>query len=184
MPHQTAPLTPRQKRREKAERARKILAGATLRRDDSDDELGEDDHPWEWIYENGKGGDDDDDDGEDGGEDEEKEAVTPSRKRRRNGSRMKIVGAMMGDFKCKIGDTMLLRAEGSNASWVGIIWHFGEDEEGEKSANFLWFSNEKEIHNKQKKRSDFLPVSRPGFLEKLRMLIKPRTRSTSHQIPT
>ena len=75
MPHQTAPLTPRQKRREKAERARKILAGAALRRDDSDDELGEDDHPWEWIYENGKGGGDDDDDDDEDGEEDDKDDI-------------------------------------------------------------------------------------------------------------
>ncbi|KAH7323736.1 P-loop containing nucleoside triphosphate hydrolase protein [Rhexocercosporidium sp. MPI-PUGE-AT-0058] len=152
-------LTPRQKRADKAERARKLLAGATLRREDSDDELGTDEHPWEWIYEkNGKKPQDDDD--EDESADEEKAAMMPRRRKARNSVRSQgaIIGARMGTFKCRIGDTVLLKAEGQNQSWVGIIHQFLEDEDGDKSANFLWFANEKEIRPqlKEKKRSDFL----------------------------
>ena len=62
-----------------------------------------------------------------------------------------------------LGDTVLLKAEGSKEAWVGIICDFQEDEEeGEKTANFMWFSGEKEIRNKQKKRMDALPVSFRG----------------------
>ncbi|KAL2063001.1 hypothetical protein VTL71DRAFT_6073 [Oculimacula yallundae] len=157
MAPQSNPLTPRQKRADKAERARKLLAGATLRREDSDDELGTDEHPWEWIYEkDGKGRDDD----EEESADEEKAAMTPRKRKARNPvtSKRAIIGAKMGAFKCKVGDTVLLKAEGQNQSWVGIIHHFLETEDGEKSANFLWFANEKEIRPqmKDKKRLDFL----------------------------
>ena len=120
-------------------------------RDDSDDELGTDDHPWEWIYE------------------EQETAAEPpaaeekgtkSRKRKRAAStntKPKIIGARMGDFECRLGDTVLLKAEGSGEAWVGILSDFQEDEEeGEKAANFMWFSSEKEIRNSDKKRRDFL----------------------------
>lgn len=142
MPHQTTSLTPRQKRAEKAERAWRILAGGKVGRDDSDDELGTEDLPWEWIYEqrlqepeNGSSRDASDDSGE-----ESKTARTPRKRRSRKISRSgerKIIGARMGSFECKIGDTVLLKADGSNAAWVGIIWEFMEDEDREKSANFL-----------------------------------------------
>ncbi|KAG4433905.1 hypothetical protein IFR05_010602 [Cadophora sp. M221] len=151
-------LTPQQKRADKAERARKLLAGATLSREDSDDELGTDEHPWEWIYE--KNGKKEQEDGKDESADEEKAAMTPRKRKARSAVRSQgaIIGAKMGTFKCKVGDTVLLKAEGQNQSWVGIIHHFLEDEDGEKSANFLWFANEKEIRPqlKEKKRSDFL----------------------------
>ncbi|XMA10075.1 hypothetical protein WAI453_002866 [Rhynchosporium graminicola] len=158
MAHQSTPLTPRQKRANKADRARKLLAGATLRREDSDDELGTDEYPWEWIYEkDGHSGQDDDVDEPAEGE---KAAMTPRKRKARNAVRPQrtIIGARMGTFKCKVGDTVLLKAEGQNQSWVGIIHQFLEDEDGEKSANFLWFANEKEIRPqlKEKKRSDYL----------------------------
>jgi len=150
-------LTPRQKRADKAERARQLLAGATLRREDSDDELGTDEYPWEWTYaKQGKNGRED---GDGESADEEK---TPRKRKARSAARTQgeIIGASMGSFKCKIGDAVLLKAEGQSSAWVGIIYQFLEDEEGEKSANFLWFANEKEIRPqlKDKKRSDFLPV--------------------------
>ncbi|KAL8781652.1 MAG: hypothetical protein Q9213_005917 [Squamulea squamosa] len=115
----------------KAERARQFLRGGGVLREDSDDELGLDDHPWEWIYPE----EIDDDDEE------------PDR----------IIGARMGDFQCAVGDCCLLKAEGTNEAWVGIICAFEEDEDGGKGANFMWFSTEKEIRNKQKKRTDALP---------------------------
>ena len=121
-------------------------------RDDSDDELGIDDYPWEWVY--------------DTSDDahfltKESEDVTePGRKRRREGAaRQSIVGARMGTFSCSIGDCVLLKAEGSNEAWVGIIHEFVEDDEdGDKAANFLWFSTEKEIRKSDRKRTDFLWV--------------------------
>lgn len=118
-----------ERKRTTAETARRYLSGAVFR-EDSDDELGLEDHPWEWIHEDGPKG----------------QSV--------------IVGARMGGFECKRGDTVLLKAEG-NAAWVGIICYFleEEDEDGEveKMANFMWFSTDKEIRNK-KKRTDCLEV--------------------------
>ncbi|KAL8953064.1 MAG: hypothetical protein Q9222_001057 [Ikaeria aurantiellina] len=127
MPHRTSPEPT-----SKAARARQYLRGGGVLREDSDDELGLEDHPWEWIYTEETDNDD-------------AEAST-------------IVGARMGHFECKIGDCCLLKAEGTNEAWVGIICAFEEDEDdGEKAANFMWFSTEKEIRNKQKKRMDAMP---------------------------
>ena len=117
------------RKRSKLEQARHYLQGGGVIREDSDDELGQDDLPWEWIY---------DDD-------------------------MQIVGARMGSFECRVGDTVLLKAAG-NEAWVAIICNLSEgeieDDDGhvtmDKKATFMWFSSEKEIVNQQKKRSDFL----------------------------
>ncbi|KAI1806475.1 P-loop containing nucleoside triphosphate hydrolase protein [Daldinia bambusicola] len=107
-------------------------------REDSDDELGVDDHPWEWIY-----------------RESELSGSPPKRKRNAHHS---IVGARMGAFECYLGDCVLLKAEGSNEAWVAIVTEFREtDEDGDKAANFLWFSTEKEIRNSDRKRTDFLP---------------------------
>jgi origin recognition complex subunit 1 len=134
--------------RSRAEKARQFLAGGAVFREDSDDELGYEDHPWEWIYEDG------------GADHVPKETATP-RKRKAAPAPLgkRIIGARMGSFRCKVGDTVLLKAEG-NQAWVGIICDFFEDvEDEEKMAKFLWFSSEKEIRNKNKKRTDFLPAS-------------------------
>ena len=101
--------------------------GTGVTREDSDDELGLVDYPWEWI----KSGEE------------------------HNGKR--IIGARMGGFKCMLGECMLLKAEGSQEAWVGLICNF-RDDLGEKAANIMWFSSEREIRNKQKKRKDTLPV--------------------------
>ncbi|KAK4454671.1 P-loop containing nucleoside triphosphate hydrolase protein [Podospora aff. communis PSN243] len=124
-----------------------------ISREDSDDELGTDDLPWEWIYEND--------------EPEPEQEAKPSgengigsRKRKRAAAQhlynRKIVGARMGGFECALGDTVLLKAEGSHEAWVGIVHEFLDDEEGEKAASFMWFSSEKEIRNSEKKRTDFV----------------------------
>ena len=107
-----------------AKRAIEILSGAGIQREDSDDELGEEDLIWEWIYSNNK--------------------------------QQRIVGAQFGKFRCKIGDCVLLKAEGVKEAWVAIICEFAEDEDENKVANFMWFSSEKEVRNKNKKRSDAL----------------------------
>ena len=119
-------------------------------REDSDDELGTDDHPWEWIYENQDEPETESQPPEDDG--------TASRKRKRTALHQlapKIAGARMGNFECRLGDTMLLKAEGSNEAWVGIVHEFLE-EDGEKSASFMWFSDPKEIRNSEKQRKDFV----------------------------
>lgn len=127
-----------------AGRRKRAVPGIT--REDSDDELGQDDLPWEWIYESHA---------------TEREDGTPSERKRRKLNSNKIVGARMGTFECHIGDTVMLKAEGSNEAWVAIICDFLEDDgEGNKAANFMWFSSEREIRNRQRKRTDFYWVSR------------------------
>ncbi|PSN73272.1 P-loop containing nucleoside triphosphate hydrolase protein [Corynespora cassiicola Philippines] len=133
--------------RSRAEQARKYLSGGAVYREDSDDELGYEDHPWEWIY-------------RDAADSHTAQNATP-RKRKATAAvslGQHIVGARMGNFQCRLGDAVLLKAEGSQA-WVGIICDFFEDdgEEDEKMAKFLWFSSEREIRNKDTKRTDFLP---------------------------
>lgn len=126
MPHKTNISTSEKQRNAKAERARKILAGATLRRDDSDDELGDDDIPWEWVFTG------DADIGEEDEENPENANVKgrrgrPARKASRSNER-KIIGAKMGPFECKIGDCVLLKAD-SNEAWAGIICDFLEEDD-------------------------------------------------------
>ncbi|RYP45450.1 hypothetical protein DL768_008201 [Monosporascus sp. mg162] len=118
-------------------------------RDDSDDELGVDDRPWEWVY------------ASPGGPRSQSSAARSQleggRKRKREDPSPKIVGARMGNFQCRIGDCVLLNAEGSNEAWVAIITDFVEsDEDSDKAASFLWFSTEKEIRNRERKRADYL----------------------------
>ncbi|KJR82611.1 origin recognition complex subunit 1 [Sporothrix schenckii 1099-18] len=139
MPLLKASQKPARKRRTPA-----IVPG--IARDDSDDELGDLDHPWEWIYAADKPS-------------TQRNGHESSRKRKRPVTGSSIVGARMGDFECFLGDTVLLKAEGSNEAWVGIICEFIDDDgdDGEKAAHFMWFSTEKEIRNKVKKRTDFLP---------------------------
>ena len=143
-------------------RTRRARVPPGVSRTDSDDELGTDDLPWEWIY--------DDEDGEDDAANASKEPEDGnSRKRTRTQlNAPKIVGARMGSFECQLGDTVLLKAEGSNEAWVGIICGFTfDEEEDEKAATFMWFSTEKEIRNSDKKRKDAEWVSRlsaiPGW---------------------
>ena len=132
MPHRTS-SSPRTTK-SKAERAKKYLSvGGGVAREDSDDELGLEDHPWEWIY--------------------------STKLAKRASDERDIVGARMGGFQCMIGDSVLLKAEGTCEAWIGLICAFvEEDEAGEKAADFMWFSTEREIWNKQKKRTDALPV--------------------------
>lgn len=130
MPHRTS--SPPRTTKSKAERARQYLSVGGVTREDSDDELGLEDLPWEWIY-----------------------SKEPAK---RSSDDRDIVGARMGDFRCMVGDCVLLKAEGTNEAWIGLICTFEEDDDGEKAANFMWFSTEKEIRNKQKKRTDALPV--------------------------
>lgn len=138
----------------RVDRARRLLSGASVTREDSDDELGLVDHPWEWIYAK-----------EDGHEVD------------------KVVGARMGTFQCMLGECVLLKAEGSKEAWVGLICDFIEDvDEHGKAANFMWFSSEKEIRNKQKKRADVMPV-RWASIQALEWHPEPvfRTSYTSHR---
>jgi len=130
MPHRVC--SPSKRSRTKAERARQYLREGGVTREDSDDELGLEDHPWEWIF--------------------------PKEPAKTAKDGPKIVGARMGKFQCMVGDCVLLKAEGNGEAWIGLICNFEEDEEeDEKVANFMWFSTEREIRNQQKKRTDALP---------------------------
>lgn len=134
MPHKTS--KPTKPKETNTERARRYLTRGGIAREDSDDELGFEDHPWEWIFQGGFSSKD--------GDSEEESAT--------------IIGAKMGNFECRMGDTVLLKADGTNEAWIGIICEFQEDDEGVKEANFMWFSTEKEIRNRQKKRTDAVKV--------------------------
>lgn len=125
----------------------------TLAREDSDDELGNEDYPWHWIYE---------DDGR----------TRPSQKRASRGPgnrQQRIVGARMGSFECRLGQVVLLKSPEPGKDWVGIITEFlevddGDSENGEtettkvKSANIMWFASPDEfMSTKNKRRADALP---------------------------
>ncbi|KFY36282.1 hypothetical protein V494_05159 [Pseudogymnoascus sp. VKM F-4513 (FW-928)] len=152
----------------KVQRAKQYLTGVGIERGDSDDELGKDDYPWEWIYDGASKADEDNDgiDDEDNIADLLNAEATSTAKqsgRKRKAARKaeqdvqhKIIGARMGDFECKVGDCVLLKAEGTNEAWVGLICEFIEEDDGEMAANFMWFATEKEIRNKEKKRTDFM----------------------------
>jgi origin recognition complex subunit 1 len=164
MPHSTNSVTT-QRRVSRAERARRYLSGSGVAREDSDDELGLEDLPWEWIYGHRHQSREET---YNNAADECEAATTlnpqlTSRKRKARyeslpDSEWEIVGARMGSFKCRVGDCVLLKAEGNNEAWVGLICEFMEDEDERKVANFMWFSTEKEIRNKEKKRTDFMQV--------------------------
>jgi origin recognition complex subunit 1 len=112
----------------------------------SDDELADGEPSWEWIYNSTST--------------TERSDGTQSDRKRRKVTGDRIVGARIGQFECRIGDTVMLKADGSNEAWIALICEFVEDDgEGEKAANFMWFSSEKEIRSRDKKRPDYYPVS-------------------------
>lgn len=127
------PLTPRQKRAEKAARAKKLLSGASLRKNDLDDEEQE----WEWIYGNQSADNEDNDDSSD--PEDEDSVATPRKRRRRTATKTQkttIVGAKKGSFSCKVGDTVLVN-NSSATPWVAVICTFEQNSDGEMLANFL-----------------------------------------------
>ncbi|KAI9801948.1 MAG: hypothetical protein M1825_003003 [Sarcosagium campestre] len=171
-------------RKSRAERARQYLKHGGVSREDSDDELGLEDHPWEWLYAHDTVSSEaaiKQISGQSGGEENhidrvQRDSVRPegaltaqqdgnagvhTTQIQQEPESKVIVGARMGGFYCKVGDTVLLKAEGNNQAWVGIICAFQDNadaEDGEsKCASFMWFSSEKEIRSKDKKRTDFLP---------------------------
>lgn len=136
-----APNSSAAKAAEPSLRRKRVPAGVS--RTDSDDELVVDHVSWEWIYNT-----------EPAAEGQPNEAQSDRKRRKVSGD--KIVGARIGQFECRVGDCVLLKADGSNEAWVALICEFVDDDgDGEKAANFMWFSTEKEIRNKDKKRSDF-----------------------------
>jgi origin recognition complex subunit 1 len=110
-------------------KARDRLRGVL--REDSDDELGDEDYPWEWVYSNDPG------------------------------ERNRIIGARMGSFDVQIGDCILIKGEGlKGEAYVGMACEFYSDKDDEDNmlCNVMWFSTESEIRAGAKKRTDFLPV--------------------------
>lgn len=136
-------------------RGRKRALSPAADREDSVDTSESEVVTWEWIFST-----DPSEHGEDGEGD---------RKRRKIATSPTIVGARYGDFECRIGDTVMLKADGSNGSWVAIICDFQEDnDKGEMTANFMWFLTEKEVPNKERKRKDFYWVrTAPAVLHPL-----------------
>ena len=105
---------------------------------------------WHWLYSDGAETNDD------------RPRATPRSLREKiRQPKRSIVGACVGTDSYHRGDCVLLRAEGSSQCWVAIIQDFTVDDEGKKAAEFVWFSNEKEVVNKAKKRTDALPVRWP-----------------------
>lgn len=130
-------------------RARKLLRGVV--REDSDDELGHEDIPWEWVYS------------------AEPDSFDQVGHDEINGKKRKIIAARMGNaFGVAIGDCVFIKGEGlQGEAYVGMICEFqndkrrGEEDGGAGAgmmANVMWFSTEFEVKNKEKKRMDFLPV--------------------------
>src|SRR5436190_6928160 len=117
--------------------ARQWLTKGGIFREDSDDELGYDDYPWEWIY----GTDNTDtkhnefpnlpDDGVDDQTTTKRRKTAPLTTQ--DGLQSKIIGARMGSFECLLGQTVLLKSPDPGKDWAGIICQFLEedDEDGE-----------------------------------------------------
>ncbi|EFE37349.1 hypothetical protein TRV_07998 [Trichophyton verrucosum HKI 0517] len=133
--------TPETKSKRAQEIARQWLTKGGIFHEDSDDELGSEDLPWEWIY--------------------EEPQPSPTKKGKKSGP--KIIGARMGSFECRIGHIVLLKSPEAGKDWAGIIYEFLDDpdpDSGEivKSMNLMWFTSPDEfLSTKNKKRADALP---------------------------
>ncbi|KAI9371402.1 P-loop containing nucleoside triphosphate hydrolase protein [Aspergillus egyptiacus] len=146
------------RKRDALKRAEQWMTKGGIIRDDSDDELGDEDLPWEWTYDN---------ESENAGNQDltaDASEGTPRSARRRSRQRQRrIVGARMGPFECKLGEVVLLKSPEPGKDWVGIITEFFEeedddDEEPVKCANIMWFASPDEfISTRNKRRDDALP---------------------------
>lgn len=123
---------PPKRKRTNVQKARHYLSGGGVLREDSDDELGLEDHPWEWIYDKSDG------------------------KRHIIAARMGSFQVSVGDIvllKAPVSN------EAWVAILYDFVESELEDEDGdvdvEKKARMLWFASEKELRGK-KKRMDFL----------------------------
>ncbi|KIV86784.1 hypothetical protein PV11_02373 [Exophiala sideris] len=136
------------------QRQKKFATKGGLHREDSDDELGYEDHPWQWIYE------DEEDQPTNKGEPPSKKRktsnVTPTSRKR------PIVGAQMNSFVVRLGDAILLKSPEQGKDWVGLVCSFSEtDEDGddEMSVYIQWFCTPEELAfgKRSKIRPDVLP---------------------------
>ena len=136
--------------------AEKWLTKGALAREDSDDELGYEDHPWEWIYAEATSK-----------TSEERDISSKKRKATTMlGENLKtaITGARMGSFTVTVGDAVLLKSPEQGKDWAGIICAFSEtdeDDEEEMCAHIQWFCAPDELKSgggsKAKAMPDFLP---------------------------
>ncbi|KAI3010675.1 hypothetical protein CBS147346_1440 [Aspergillus niger] len=142
-------------------RAQLWMTKGGLVRDDSDDELGEEDHPWEWIYDHNDENNKEIEQAttEDTPKSSRRRTPRPNAKRRRT-----IVGARMGSFECALGQVVLLKSPEPGKDWIGIITEFVEQEDSDaedeiiKSANIMWFASPDEfMSTRNKRRADALP---------------------------
>lgn len=148
-----------QNRRNVRKRAQQWVTKGALVHEDSDDELGAEDHPWVWIY----------DTAAEIKEEAEGDRASPEKPGRRRASRSApkppaIVGARMGTFECRLGQVVLLKSPEPGKDWVGIITEFLEEEDEDeedamiKSANIMWFASPDEfLSTRNKRRADALP---------------------------
>ncbi|GFF39708.1 origin recognition complex subunit 1 [Aspergillus udagawae] len=151
------------RRRSARQRAQLWMTKGGLVRDDSDDELGDEDLPWHWIYdaeeEDTKSKDTTPATDEPETKSARRRAARPNAKRRRN-----IIGARMGSFECRLGQVVLLKSPEPGKDWVGIITDFLEEEDDEaedgvvKSVNIMWLASPDEfMSTKNRRRADALP---------------------------
>ena len=127
-------------------------------REDSDDELGDEDLPWDLIYDEPEVKDEGDTINASPEKSSRRRSSRPARKKRA------IVGARMGTFECRLGQIVLLKSPEPGKDWVGIITEFLEEEDEEeenqiiKSANIMWFASPDEfLSTRNKRRADALP---------------------------
>ncbi|KAJ6119833.1 ATPase AAA-type core [Penicillium sp. IBT 18751x] len=140
-------------------RAQQWVTKGALVREDSDDELGDEDLPWHWIYAPEP----------EVADQAEDHGASPTKANRRRSSRPArkrptIVGARMGTFECYLGQVVLLKSPEPGKDWVGIITEFVEEEDEDeddkmiKSANIMWFASPDEfLSTRNKRRADALP---------------------------
>jgi origin recognition complex subunit 1 len=132
-------------------RSKNWLTKGGFSREDSDDELGDEDIPWEWVYEEASART----------EDEQK----PSKKRKASAmadTPKPIVGAQIGSFSVKVGDAVLLKSPEQGKDWAGLICAFSEiDDDGEEDmcCHIQWFCSAEELMGgkRSKIRDDVLP---------------------------
>lgn len=138
-------------------RSKKWLTKGGLAREDSDDELGYEDHPWEWIRAEGTSK-------------QPKEGDTPSRKRKSSAmlgedTKRAIIGARMGTFTVKVGDAVLLKSPEQGKDWAGLICAFSdtdEDDEEEMCAHIQWFCAPDELLSGAGRKSKSMPEFMPN----------------------
>ena len=139
MPATPPPLILPTKSRKTNRRSSTALSKARARlrgvlREDSDDELGDEDLPWEWVRD-------------------------PKEEDKIVGARMGAFEAYIGDCVLIKGEG--LKGEAYVGMCCEFGYGDGEDEgedEAEMKANVMWFSTEAEIREGRRKRSDYLPV--------------------------